>query len=143
MSYKFFIISANNYQEKEKELNNFLQNSVVLAVKEEFTMLESLPVWMFCIEYISQNIESTASVVVREKTDFKSILDEEEYSVFLKLKEIRKRIATEDAVPAYAVFTNEELVEISKMKSISLDKFRDNPLLNKKRVEKYGQYFVL
>lgn len=142
MAYRFFIVSANRIEEEEKELNKFLQSNVIISITKEFSQLNSTPMWMFCIEYVAQNTERTASLVNKDRTDYKTILGEKIYTKFLKLKEIRKKIATDDAVPAYAVFTNDELIEMSKIDTITLEKLRENQQLNKKRIEKYGIHFI-
>ena len=55
------------------------------------------------------NVSQTAS---KEKVDYKLVLSEADFSLFSRLREIRKQIAIADAVPAYAVFTDEELAGI-------------------------------
>lgn len=52
----------------------------------------------------------------RPKTDYKNELDEDTFKVFSKLREARKQIAIEDAVPAYAICTDQELTFMAKIK---------------------------
>lgn len=70
------------------------------------------------------------------------MLSEAEFAVFSKLREIRKQIATNDAVPAYAVFTDEELAGIAKLPVIEENKFLTVKGIGEKKVAKYGKQFV-
>ena len=59
------------------------------------------------------------------------------------MREIRKRLATEDALPAYAIFTDEELSNIAKIEDLSLAKIKTIKGIGDKKVEKYGQHFLI
>ena len=58
------------------------------------------------------------------------------------MREIRKEIAKEETLPAYAVFTDEELAGISKLEEISLKKIKSVEGIGEKKVERYGQKFL-
>ena len=70
--------------------------------------------------------------------DYKSTLDENTFTVFAQLREIRWSIATEDSVPAYAVFTDKELAGIAALEEITEENMRKVPGIGVKKVEKYG-----
>ena len=44
--------------------------------------------------------------------DYRQILSEEDFAVFAKLRDLRKKLAENTGVPVYAVFTNEQLAQI-------------------------------
>lgn len=48
------------------------------------------------------------------------MLDEEHFKVFSMLRKCRKAIADEDAIPAFAVFLDSELAEITKLEEINV-----------------------
>lgn len=67
------------------------------------------------------------------------MLDGHSFARFAVLRTIRKRLAEEDAVPAFAVFTDAELAEIAKLDEITPKRMLAINGLGEKRVEKYGE----
>ncbi|MCB0376036.1 MAG: HRDC domain-containing protein, partial [Sinomicrobium sp.] len=65
------------------------------------------------------------------------------FARFSRMREIRKTIAREEAIPAYAVFTDEELAAIAKMEPpLTEAGLKTIKGIGKKKVEKYGAYFL-
>ena len=73
--------------------------------------------WCFCIEYLLGAAATRGSDRGRSRVDFKQVLSESDFAVFAKLREVRKQIAAEEAVPVYAVCTNEQLAEMAKSRA--------------------------
>ena len=48
----------------------------------------------------------------KNKVDYKEILTPEQFAVFARLRELRKEIASREAVPVYTIFTNEQLSQM-------------------------------
>lgn len=130
-----------------EEVNRFLHSSRILDVRKELVNVETVPLWSFCISYIplqgvikdELNENKNYNIRNREKVDYKNILSEEEFHRFSVLRSIRKDIATNDAVPAYAVFTDAELAAIAKHESINKSVLLSVSGIGKKKVEKYGE----
>lgn len=76
------------------------------------------------------------------KVDYKGVLSPEEFARFTSFRRIRKQIADSEAIPAYAVFTDAELAELSKLSELSLETMRKVPGIGKKKLEKYASAFV-
>jgi superfamily II DNA helicase RecQ len=93
--------------------------------------------WCFCIKYLDEQAESRE----RQKVDYKQVLDEATFQRFSKLRETRKEIATKEVIPAYAVFTDEELAELAKLDVLTAATMRSVKGVGEKKVEKYGAYF--
>ena len=124
-------------------LNRFLAGHKVLEVEQKFFQNEKGGCWSFCIRYIESAASSQASQFTgKEKIDYKQVLDEKEFSVFSKLRECRKILAVEDAVPAYAVFTDEELVGIARLPELEVAKLISVKGIGDKKVSKYGERIV-
>lgn len=145
MQYKFFTIPVNNpTKEKEEELNAFLLSHTIVETEKQLIKTETDAYWTFCIKYIA----NTSSIFLsqnekKEKTDFKAILDEKTFDRFSRLREIRKQIANREAIPAYAVFTNDELIEIAKMEILNTQNMLQHSEIGNKKVEKYGEEMIL
>lgn len=122
------------------EMNRFLAGHKVLEVEQHFFQNEKGGCWSFCVRYLPTvaNVQN----ISKEKIDYKQVLNEAEFAVFSKLREIRKQIAITDAVPAYAVFTDEELAGIAKLPIIEENKLMTVKGIGEKKVAKYGKQFV-
>ena len=46
-----------------------------------------------------------------KKVDYKEILSEEDFIFYSKLRELRKELTNNEALPVYTFFTNEQLVK--------------------------------
>ena len=76
------------------------------------------------------------------KVDYKELLTPEQFAVFARLRDLRKELATRDAVPVYNVFTNEQLAEIVKRDCATLAQMQEIAGIGEARVGKYGEIFL-
>jgi superfamily II DNA helicase RecQ len=126
----------------QSELNRFLAANRVLEVEQRFFQNEKGGCWSFCIRYIVQAGGMPFVVGSKEKIDYKNVLNEKEFAVFASLREIRKQLATQDAVPAYAVFTDEELAGIARLPKLEISKLTSIKGIGEKKVQKYGKLII-
>ena len=54
------------------------------------------------------------------KIDYRAVLDERTFALFSHLREIRKALAEKEHLTPYAVFTNEQLAEVAKVRCSSV-----------------------
>ena len=141
MQIKLFNIPITDNGIALSELNHFLASHKVLEVEQHFYQNEKACSWNFCVRYIN-GLPNSDSSFNKAKTDYKAILNEHEFSVFSTLREYRKTIASNDAVPAYAVFTDEELANIARLPSIGANELITIKGIGEKKVEKYGKLLV-
>ena len=141
MQIKIFTIPAFDSNNANEEMNKFLRSHQILEVRQEFVSTENSAFWSFCVTYI-QGEFSTGFKAGKEKIDYRKILDKDVFDRFEKLRSFRKEIAKEDAVPAYAVFIDAELVEMAKLDEISEAKIKSIKGIGEKRIEKYGKILV-
>jgi len=140
MQYKVFSIPLFEGEELMEEMNRFLRGHKVIQVQRQLLPEVQPPCWTFCVEYLDvTDTRSPQQWHRKEKVDYKSVLDESTFKVFSRLREIRKKLADDDAVPAYSVFTDAELSEIARL----LENGDGNLLkingIGVKKVEKYGE----
>lgn len=62
--------------------------------------------------------------------------------VFAKLRALRKTLAEQEGVPAYAVFTNEQLAEMVQRRVVTATGLRDIPGIGEARADKHGAAFL-
>lgn len=136
MAYKFFRIPARGCEFSEQELNRFLAGHCVLSVTREFTAQGDNSFWCFCVDYLEGG--SPKETPRRTQIDYRETLEPEEFAVFDELRELRKVLARDEAVPVYAIFTNEQLARIVRRRAGSLADLKRIPRLGEARIEKYG-----
>ena len=64
------------------------------------------------------------------------------FTVFARLRELRKDLANKEGVPVYAVFTNEQLAEIARRRASCLSHLKDIDGIGDSRAGKYGQAVI-
>lgn len=74
--------------------------------------------------------------------DYKEVLSPEDFVTFARLRDIRKELAKTEQVPAYAIFTNEQLAAIAKALPVSASALSQIGGVGENRVEKYGTQFL-
>lgn len=139
MQIKIYTIPILGGELLNDELNTFLRAKKVLQVENQLVVSAQTSFWCFCIKYVDdRTIEKD-----RVKVDYRQVLDEASFKRFSRMREIRKQIAQAEAIPAYAVFTDEELAELAKIEELSLTKMRSVQGIGEKKLGKYGQHFLL
>ncbi|MDE5611389.1 MAG: HRDC domain-containing protein [Odoribacter sp.] len=142
MQYEIFTVPVVESGEMMERMNRFLRGHKVVQVDKELVVLGDCAYWSFCVNYL----EVVSSVALagerREKVDYKNVLSEEHFKVFSQLRMYRKRIAEQDAVPAYAVFTDAELAMLSQLEDLTAQAMLNVSGIGKKRVEKYGALLI-
>jgi len=139
MQIKIFSIPALGGEALNEEMNSFLRSKKVLQVEGQLAQESGGAYWSFCIKYVD-----SLAVAEREKprVDYRTVLDEAAFARFSKLREIRKGIAGAENLPAYAIFSDEELAELAKMKTITEGSMRTVKGIGDKKMEKYARHFL-
>jgi len=115
MQYKFFGIPAAGAEQAEAELNAFLRGHRVTAVHRELVREGSAAFWALCVEYLEgAGGSGSGKGGGRPRVDYKEVLSEADFAVYSRLRERRRELAEKEAVPVYAVCTNEQLAEMAK-----------------------------
>ncbi len=123
-----------------EEMNKFLRSHKILHVDHHVLSNDTGSYWCFCIRYLDGAPTSGRD---KEKVDYMKVLDQETFQRFSKMRELRKQIAVEDAVPPFAVFTDEEMAGVAKLSQpFSLEAMKKVPGIGEKKVEKYGSKFI-
>lgn len=141
MKFNIFTVPVFDPDESLRELNTFCSNHRVVSVDKNFVGNGDNSFWNFCITYVDSDSGSQFQVK-RGKIDYKEILDEKDFAIFVKLRMLRKTLAEKEGVPAYALFTNEQLAAMIRNSIDSLSRLAEIDGVGKSRVEKYGEQFV-
>ena len=141
MQVKLFTIPLFDNEAELNEMNGFLRAQKVLTIDKQFVSVGENAYWSFCVTYLNLSKQTTATQNAprTNKIDYKEVLDVATFAVFSNLRTIRKQIAENEAVPAYAIFTDSELAEIAKLETIDTKSLLSIQGIGQKKAEKYGQ----
>lgn len=148
MQIKLFTVAIGDEGAQQDELNAFLRGHKVLDVENRLVQNERGAYWCFCVRYIEgasgggSSATGGRNLQYREKVDYRNVLDEATFRVFARYREIRKQLAADDAVPAFAVFTDEELSELAKLPELTAKTMQSVKGIGEKKVEKYAARFL-
>jgi len=78
----------------------------------------------------------------KPKVDYREILSVEEFSLFSKLRDKRKQLASRDGVQVYTIMTNEQLAELVRKKINTIEGFKEISGVGESRLKKYGMDFI-
>jgi superfamily II DNA helicase RecQ len=140
MQIKLFTIPVGDGGTALDEMNRFLRGNKILEIRDELINNEKGAYWCFCVRYIEKSFQETS--LEKTRVDYKQILDEATFSKFAKLREIRKKIAADEGIPAFAVFTDEELSGLAKLDEITQKSMLSIKGIGDKKVERFGKYFI-
>jgi superfamily II DNA helicase RecQ len=119
------------------ELNAFLLSHRIATVRQEIVVNGGMAMLVFVVEVAgtepSLNVSKNTA-----KADYREQLTSSEFIVFSQLRDLRKRIANEEGVPVYAVFTNAQLAQIVQHRMMTITQFATVEGIGKSRLEKYG-----
>lgn len=143
MQYEIFTIPVIDGREEMEQMNRFLRGHKVVQVDKQLVALGDVAYWSFCVNYlVALSVASPAGSEKREKVDYKNVLDEDHFKVFSQLRAYRKQIAEQDAVPAYAVFTDAELAVLAQTDELTERTMLQIEGIGRKRMEKYGALLI-
>lgn len=76
------------------------------------------------------------------KVDYREVLSEADFKLFARLRTLRKELAEHEGVPAYALFTNEQLAAMVARRVRTPAELGAIPGVGAARVEKYASRFL-
>ena len=143
MKIKFFVIPIKNIIEAETEVNSFLSSHRILTTNREFVNNGDNSYWALQIEYIDSTIKSQITPNIKKpRVDYKEILSDEDFIIFSRLRELRKKLAEKEGVPVYTIFTNEQLSEMSKRKIKTKSEMLNIDGIGEAKTNKYAELFL-
>jgi superfamily II DNA helicase RecQ len=140
MPYAFFRIGIGSTADGAEQLNRFLKSHRVIGIRREFVVEGENSSWAFCVEYVDG--EPAIERGRDGKTDYREILPPEQFVVFARLRVLRKELADRDGLPAFGVFTNEQLARMVQMPARDASDLRKIPGVGEGKLEKYGSAFL-
>ena len=125
MQFRVFSLPAAGDVEAEAAFNTFLRSHRAVSVQRELVQNGGSAHWCFCVEYI----EGPQGTVVekgegRRRVDYKERLSGPDFALFVQLRDLRKKMSVEEAIPVYAICTNEQLAAMAERRPTSISELR-------------------
>ncbi len=139
MKIRIFTIPIHGDPSLEHELNSFLSGHRIVSVEKRFVDAGLDSAWTFCVTWTEM---SEKAPVRKGKIDYKEVLSEQDFKMYAVLRALRKDMAEKEGVPAYALFTNEQLAEMVRQQVKSKAQLGKIKGIGSTRVEKYGDPFL-
>lgn len=141
MQVKLFTIPVFGSEQLEEEMNRFLRSHRILQLERHFCSDDG-GYWALLVEYVAGDpLAESPPSARRERKDYSEGLNDEEKGRFENYKAVRRELAQQLAIPAYLVFTNEELAILSRLPEISDDSIRGVKGIAPQRLKDYIKYF--
>lgn len=142
MQFRIFSVPASGDAAAEEELNHFLRANRVVSVSKELSTVAGSPTWFFCVEYLNDGKggadASNRNARRGPSVDYREVLSPEDFAVFVRLRDARKALSQRDAIPVYAICTNEQLAQIAQARCDSASALQKIPGVGEAKVQKYG-----
>ena len=141
MQIKIFTLPLCQSERSEDELNKFLRSHRILQTERHFCS-DSGGYWTILVEYLEGDPTAEVPPVARkDKRDFSKELSEKEYGRFKSFIAKRKDLAINKGLPAYLVFTNEELAILAKMPFLNEENLKNVKGIAPTRLKDFAQFF--
>lgn len=142
MPLKFFYIRTKDPELMEAELNRFVSSHRVVTVERRFVDCGTDSFWALCVDYLhgepSLGAVHGAPGRSERRVDYKEVLSPEQFERFAQLRELRKQLAEREAVPVYAVFTNDQLAEMIKQEVRDVSALKKIQGVGDAKIEKFS-----
>jgi superfamily II DNA helicase RecQ len=141
MSLRFFVVPVYDASAFEQELNRFLAGHKIVSIQRQLIDQGANSFWAICVDYLSHAPGQTPSStnLSRSRVDYKAILSTEEFTVYSRLRDLRKELAQSEAVPVYALFTNEQLAMMVQRRCRSKNDLSQIEGIGEGKIDKYGE----
>jgi len=135
--FKTFVLPRCSDEESEREMNVFLRSHTVLSVAKTYDD----GVWTFCVEW-QEGVKAEPEGRGRrfsERIDYMKVLSPEKFAVFARLRDVRRELAKEAAVPPFTVATDAQLAEMARLESPTLAEIGSIDGFGESRLKSYGE----
>lgn len=149
MQIRVFTIRALDADDQgADDLNAFLRTHRVATVDRKFVEDGANSYWSICVTFVDGGGGATSGASTRadgakKRLDYREILNEHDFAIFAKLRTLRKSLSDREGVPAYALFTNDQLAENVRRNVASKKALGEISGVGEARVEKYGDTFLV
>ncbi len=146
MKYRFFHIPARDPGPDTEALNRFLSERRILSVERHLVAEGQGSFWALAVAYA--DADSAPGAVDggprgrKAKVDYRDVLNEQDFATYAALRSLRRELAEQEGVPAYALFTNDQLAAMVQRRVRTAAELAAIEGVGKARVDKYAAAFL-
>ena len=138
MQVRFFTVPVHGGGDAAAELNQFLNGHRILSIDRHLVADAANSAWAVCVSFdqpgATQAVPARGAVRA-DKVDYKEVLTPPQFAVFARLRALRKEMADKEGIPAYALFTNDQMAQIIQRNVCDLSGLREIPGVGEARVD--------
>jgi superfamily II DNA helicase RecQ len=142
MKYRFFTVPAMSPGAAEEELNRFIAGHRVSNVERHLVVDGGASFWAVCVTWIDGDAGQVTDAGRRGRVDYKEVLAADEFALYDRLRTLRKERSEAEGLPAFAVFTNEQLAAMVQERVTTSADFAKLAGVGSARAERYGPMFL-
>jgi len=140
---QFFTITALSPDSGTAELNSFLAAHRIVAIEKQFVDDGSGSFWSICITYTESPAGLSGKIrSKRQKVDYREVLSEKDFARYVRLRDLRNRLAQEEGIAPYLVFTNEQLARMIQDRVQTRTAMLEISGVGPTKLEKYADEFL-
>lgn len=103
MRMKLFTIPVFNLGDGSQELERFIASHRILKIHRQFVQDGENSAWCFCVDYEEKT--NRAGTSRKDRIDYREVLNDQDFSVYSRLRDLRKELAARQGIALYAIFT--------------------------------------
>lgn len=144
MQIKIFSIPLLDNDGQMEEFNHFLRANKIIDIQKNIAVHNGNSIWSFCVTYMptangaSQNYDGNKRNGGSKAREDLSPLEQLRFE---ELRKVRRATSDELGLPAYMIFTDQELAQICKLSQPSEELIKGNQGIAKKHSEAYAMIF--
>jgi len=142
MRFHFLTIPAFDPDAAQDALNAFCAQHRIVASDRHFVDRGVDSFWAVCVTWVEGSAAAFPTQAKRERVDYREVLGEADFAVYSELRRLRKQLAEREGVPAYAIFTNEQLAAMVQRRVATAQGLGAIEGVGEARVDKFGEVFL-
>lgn len=145
MKLKFFSINALEPEPDQIAVDDFCTRHRIISVDKRFIEREDVCFWSICVTYLQKSSspsKPTQSVNKRGQIDYREVLNEADFTVYAKLRDLRKEISETESIPVYAIFSNAQMAEMVTSRVIAKTTLSKINGVGDAKLENYAERFL-
>lgn len=142
MRFRFFTIPAFDPDAAQDALNAFCAQHRIVASERHFVDRGVDSFWAVCVTWVEGSAAAFPAQGKRDRVDYREVLGEADFAVYSELRRLRKQLAEREGVPAYAIFTNEQLAAMVQLRVATAQALGAIEGVGEARVVNFGDVFL-
>ena len=141
MQIKTFTITPGFAERSEAEINLFLRSHRILRVENHF-MEQNGGSWAVLVEYQDEQPDAVSPVAKRRnRKDATEGMSDEQKERYERMRRIRSELSIQRSVPAYVIFTNDELALLASEPVLNEETLKHIKGIAPSRLKDSASYF--